>query len=790
MKNLKSPKIIILLVLVVALVVLGIWGVTLKSGSSGSQPSQEEQSQAIAGKIATAREYMAIAESAVANLDTYQEQIQKNYDTLSNTSIEDLVVAMSAPAAETESESDGEAETSEEEGSAAEAEESKSSETLEMNEEVLNKLDKALEALENSFDTSAVSTQQTTLVSIFQNDAEGERLIEPYLSVTDSVISKNNSFIQSAQKALKEIKLARKRIQNKDKDPADVAEEYRDEILNAIDKEMKTLTANVEDAKNEFSSKMSDRMEKLAAETELSNITKHLNLLRRSLKKITKVDKYEAYAVRSYETLLKTASDNYTEMIHDYFPGLDLGEQFSQALDTQIETATVVKEATFKDFISENWDRLLWLAGILLLVAALAFLKSGKPETHKLIVDSSKKNMMLVALVMIIVIFFVLTNYTLLTPTNVSNIINQNAYIIILACGMLLCIICSANIDLSVGRVMGFIGACAAKFMIENNMPVYLAVPICLLIGVVIGAWQGFWIAYMKIPAFVVTLAGQLTFYGLTMMILQGLTINNFPDSFKNMFSSYVPDYFGMAGFNLTTMLIGVAVVIVFILIQITGRANRVKKGYPVDSVKAMWIKTGIISIVLLWLFYSMAAAQGLPTVLFTVAIVLLLYLFITSRTVLGRHLYAMGGNVNAARLSGVKTQKMLFLAYVNMGFLAALAGLAYAARLNAASPQAGQGDELYAIASCYIGGASAYGGIGTVGGALIGAMSMGVIKNGMSIMSLGQDIQQIVLGMVLLSAVVIDIVSKSSGSSSLPLIGKLHARKEKKAEAVAASKP
>ena len=256
------------------------------------------------------------------------------------------------------------------------------------------------------------------------------------------------------------------------------------------------------------------------------------------------------------------------------------------------------------------------------------------------------------------------------------------------------------------------------------------------------------------------------------------------------MFSSYVPDYFGMAGFNLTTMLIGVAVVIVFILIQITGRANRVKKGYPVDSVKAMWIKTGIISIVLLWLFYSMAAAQGLPTVLFTVAIVLLLYLFITSRTVIGRHLYAMGGNVNAARLSGVKTQKMLFLAYVNMGFLAALAGLAYAARLNAASPQAGQGDELYAIASCYIGGASAYGGIGTVGGALIGAMSMGVIKNGMSIMSLGQDIQQIVLGMVLLSAVVIDIVSKSSGSSSLPLIGKLHARKEKKAEAVAASKP
>ena len=228
-------------------------------------------------------------------------------------------------------------------------------------------------------------------------------------------------------------------------------------------------------------------------------------------------------------------------------------------------------------------------------------------------------------------------------------------------------------------------------------------------------------------------------------------------------------------------MLIGVLAVVVFILIQLNNRRTRIKKGYGVETVRAMLVRIVIISVVLLWLFYSMAAASGLPTVLFTVAIVLLIYLFITSKTVMGRHLYAMGGNVNAARLSGVKTQKMLFLAYVNMGLLAALAGLVYAARLNAASPQAGQGDELYAIASCYIGGASAYGGIGTIGGALIGAMTMGVIKNGMSIMSLGQDIQQIVLGMVLLVAVVIDVVSKSNGTA-LPFLSRLGGKKEKKA--------
>ena len=527
-----------------------------------------------------------------------------------------------------------------------------------------------------------------------------------------------------------------------------------------------------------------DGSDEAAVKDARDKMPKRLNMMRTALKTITKIDKDESASNLSAESIARKQNESAVQLISEAFPGLDLGEQYTVIRDAGETVDNVKVPKSFRDFCMENWDYFFWLAGVAALAAALMAVKARKPETFRKVMDGSKKNMMLVALVFITLIFFSMTRYKLLSPVNVSNIINQNAYIIILACGMLLCIISSANIDLSVGRVMGFIAACAAKFMIEGKMPVYMAVPLCLLIGVAIGAWQGFWIAYMKIPAFVVTLAGQLTFYGLTMMILQGLTINNFPTAFNTLFNAYLPDFVGSAlglniGINVTTMLIGVLVVVVFIILQLTGRANRIKKGYPVDTVGAMWAKIIIISVVLLWLFYSMAAAFGLPTVLFTVAIVLLIYLFITSRTVVGRHLYAMGGNVNAARLSGVKTQKMLFLAYVNMGLLAALAGLVYAARLNAASPQAGQGDELYAIASCYIGGASAYGGIGTVGGALIGAMTMGVIKNGMSIMSLGQDVQQIVLGMVLLTAVVIDVVSKSNGTV-LPFLSHFGAKKDK----------
>ncbi len=525
-----------------------------------------------------------------------------------------------------------------------------------------------------------------------------------------------------------------------------------------------------------------------AAESDLtknsSNAQKRVNQILRRLKQMTKIDEAGEAQV-SLETAAKTDYDkSYYALLVDY-PDAELPEQYSGTVFDVTKVDLDLSEETFVDYLVGSWDYMFWAAGLMLLVSVMCFIGLGNRENLHKIGAVANKNMMLVALVAITLVFFVLTNYTILTPTNVSNIINQNAYIIVLACGMLMCIVSSGNIDLSVGRVMGFIGACAAKFMIEGDMGTIPAVILCLLIGVAIGAWQGFWIAYVRIPAFIVTLAGQLTFYGLTMAILKGLTIAQFPALFRTAFCSFLSDPFNghLFGINLNmnvlTMLAGIVIAGAYVALQFFNRSQRRKKGYSLESTTGMAIRTSAIAIVIVWLFYSLAKARGIPTVLFTVAIVVIIYAFITSKTVMGRHLYAMGGNVNAARLSGVKTQKMLFLTYVNMGLLAALAGLLYAARLDSGSPQAGAGDELYAIASCYIGGASAYGGIGTVGGAVVGALTMGVIKNGMSIMGLGQDVQQLVLGLVLLLAVVVDIVSKQK--VSLPFLSNISRRRQSK---------
>ena len=518
----------------------------------------------------------------------------------------------------------------------------------------------------------------------------------------------------------------------------------------------------------------------------------HRNKMRTEFEKITKRDQYESSGNESAETKMRRLYGKSLNAVKQFktetpdcaeaeIPAVyDLETEMPYAFQT---APAVPKSVTFREYLQGIWDKCFWIAGLFLLGTILALIGVINPDLLKKIGAAANKNMMLIALVGITVVFFVLTDYKLLTPTNVSNLIDQNAYIIVLACGMLLCIVCSGNIDLSVGRVMGFVGACAAKFMIEGNMPVPLGIGLCLLIGLAIGAWQGFWIAYMKIPAFIVTLAGQLTFYGLTMMILNGFTIAGFPDMAHNAFASFMGDPLSAAfgvdwSINLFAIAVGALLAIVIVILQIRNRVSRKKKGYSLEPVAAMVVRTVLICGVLIWLFYSLAKANGIPTVLITVAIVLAIYAFITSKTVMGRHLYAMGGNVNAARLSGVKSQKMLFLAYVNMGLLAALAGLVYAARLNSASPQAGSGDELYAIASCYIGGASAYGGIGTIGGALIGALTMGVIKNGMSIAGMSMYVQQMVLGLVLLFAVVIDVVSKQKGS--IPFLNRAHGKKHK----------
>lgn len=389
-------------------------------------------------------------------------------------------------------------------------------------------------------------------------------------------------------------------------------------------------------------------------------------------------------------------------------------------------------------------------------------------KLKKILGGNMKQYTMLMALVVIVLMFQLMTNGTLLKPMNVSNLIFQNAYVVILAVGMLICILTGGNIDLSVGSVVAFVGACAGTFIIEWKMNVYLSAALCLAVGLVIGMWQGFWIAYVRIPAFIVTLSGMLVFRGLTLLILKGLTLAPFPQNFLMYSTGFIPNFLG-AWFglpdkpNATALAVGVLLAVVNAVVQIQGYAARKRKGYAVEGPVALLTKIAIIGAVVIWFFYVLSQYRGIPTVLTLLGAILIGYGYFTSSTVMGRHIYAMGGNEKAAMLSGVKTNKMLFLAYVNMALLAAVAGLVFAARLNSSSPQAGQSFEMDAIGSCYIGGASAYGGIGTVGGTLIGALIMGVLNNGMSLMGIDSNMQQVVKGLVLLGAVAFDVLSKKN---------------------------
>ena len=358
-------------------------------------------------------------------------------------------------------------------------------------------------------------------------------------------------------------------------------------------------------------------------------------------------------------------------------------------------------------------------------------------------------------------IFGVMTNGVLLAPRNISNLIFQNSYIAILAVGMLMCILTGGNIDLSVGSVVGFIGSLAGHLMIVEKYPVSVSILICLVAGIGIGIWQGFWIAYVGIPPFITTLAGMMIFRGLTLVVLNGLTLAPFPGAFLRLSTGFIPDAFGSGELNATALLVGAAAILAFLSIKIFGRMTKIRKGYETGKIIYFIINLVIISGALLLATITLAQYRGIPTVLITLAVIVLIYSVITSMTAPGRYLYALGGNEKAARLSGINTKKVMFLAYANMSFLAALAGLVFAARLNSANPTAGQNSELDAIASCFIGGASAYGGIGTVGGVLVGAAFMGVVNNGMSILGFEQAAQQVVKGMVLLFFVALDVLTK-----------------------------
>ena len=374
-----------------------------------------------------------------------------------------------------------------------------------------------------------------------------------------------------------------------------------------------------------------------------------------------------------------------------------------------------------------------------------------------------KKNTMLLVLVFVMVLFQIMIvtgdKGSLFSPTNITNLIAQNSYVVILATGMLLCILTGGNIDLSVGSLVAFIGALAGTLIVTMKMNIYVSIILCLLCGILIGAWQAFWIAYVRIPAFIVTLAGMLTFRGLATILLGGFTLAPFPSSYTQLFNSFLP--LGGESKLLVTLLSGIAVCVIFIAIQIFSRVRKQKKGYQVDVFGWFVAKLVLLTAVVLYLSFLLGQDKGIPVVLILLGVVVLFYSYYTSSTVSGRHLYAMGGNEKAAKLSGVNTNNTLFFAYTNMGFLSAVATLVCVARFNSAAPSAGTSYEMDAIASCFIGGASAFGGVGTVGGAVIGAVFMGVLNNGMSILGIDANWQRAVKGLVLLAAVIFDVVSK-----------------------------
>ena len=374
-----------------------------------------------------------------------------------------------------------------------------------------------------------------------------------------------------------------------------------------------------------------------------------------------------------------------------------------------------------------------------------------------------------IALIAIMILFQFLTKGVLLKPLNVSNLIMQNSYVLVLAIGMLLCIL-TGNIDLSVGSVAAFIGATSAVFIMDFKLDPVFVLVLSLIMGGLIGAWQGFWISYVQIPAFIVTLAGQLIFRGLTMAILNGQTKAPFPDIYTVISSGFVPDFitnltgpimlFGKQ-LNLLTLASGVLVSVLFIIGEVRKRAEMRRYGFPVLSPVMLAVKIVMMVVGINLFTFWLNDYRGIPTVLVLLGVLIMIYSFVTSRTTIGRHIYAFGGNEKAARLSGINTKSVFFWVYVNMGVLSAVAGIVFAGRLNASTPKAGVNFELDAIASCYIGGASASGGIGTVFGCIVGGLIMGVLNNGMSIMGISIDWQQAIKGFVLLMAVAFDVFSK-----------------------------
>lgn len=371
-----------------------------------------------------------------------------------------------------------------------------------------------------------------------------------------------------------------------------------------------------------------------------------------------------------------------------------------------------------------------------------------------------RKHTMKIVLVLIVIFFSVMTKGQMFAASSFQALIAQNAYVFVLATGMLMCMLTGGNIDLSVGSFVCFIGAIGGIMMVRGGMSVPMAMLLMIGAGVIYGIVEGFLIAYINIPPWIATLAGYLAFRGWGTALLNGATIAPMPDGFIKMFNGSVPDLFGGAGLNITCILVGVIACVLFVILQLKGRNDKVKRGYESESMTSVVVRCVLVCAVILLFAYKLAQAGGIPNNLIWVAVIVLIYNFITSKTTIGRYFYTIGGNVEATRLSGIDTKRIFFLAYLNMAVLTVISAWMTMARLSAANPTAGTNYEMDAISACVVGGVSAYGGSGTVFGMVIGATLIGVINLGMSLMSIDANWQKVVKGVVLLAAVVFEIMN------------------------------
>lgn len=371
---------------------------------------------------------------------------------------------------------------------------------------------------------------------------------------------------------------------------------------------------------------------------------------------------------------------------------------------------------------------------------------------------------MIIALVFIVAFFQITTKGVLLTPVNITNLMMQQGYILVMAMGMMLVII-TGYVDLSIGSVVAATGAISAVLMIDNSIPVLWGIPLVLLLGLVIGSGHGFFVSLIGIPPFITTLAGMLIYRGVCQVILSGETKARYPDAFVNMASGFVS--YQVMGRDVVSLALAAGIIILIIFMELRDRRSKQKYHLEVLPAYMSILKIAILAIFIGFIADRLSSNMGVPIILFIVISLAVFYTFLMKNTVLGRHIYAVGGNQAAAKLSGIKVAKVKFIVFANMGLLAALAGMIVAARLNAATPRAGMGFELDAIAACYVGGASTSGGVGTIVGCIIGALVMGILNMGMSIMGMPIDWQNIVKGLVLIAAVCFDIYAKRKSAAA-----------------------